>query len=126
MSAIDKVKTLIGGRFSDGRSKLSCYVNEKNVTEMNCIRLFYTNDNDWVSAIHKNAPYYKTGIQVSVRHNDYDKARSLAFSIVEYINSHRKTEKGYWWIPRSVPLYVGVDSIGGYVWAFNLETQGGA
>ena len=126
MSAIDKVKTLLTGKISDTVKKLPIYVNDHNVTEINCIRLFYTNTNSWVSVTQTKAPYYNTGIQVAVRHNDYSKARDCSFKALEYINANRKTEAGYYWIPQSVPLYNGVDNIGGYVWTFEITTKGGS
>jgi len=128
MSAIDKVKTLLSGKISDTKKKLSVYVNDQNVTELDCIRLFYNNENNRVSVTQSNAPYYSTGVQVAVRHSDYNLARECSFKALEYINGNRKTEAGYWWIPdaQSVPLYAGVDAIGGYVWTFNIKSKGGA
>lgn len=126
MSAITEIKTLLAGRFSDGTKKLSVYSDDKNVTEMNCIRLFYKNDNTWVSTTQTLAPYYRTGIQVTVRHNDYEKARTMCYTIMEYINDNRKTKASYYFIPEGVPSYLGLDSIGGFVWGFNLSVKGGA
>jgi hypothetical protein len=125
MTAIDYVKELMTGKFSDGTSKLSVYIDDTNVTEMNCIRLFYNGQGGLVSLTQSNAEYYKTGIQIAVRHNDNLKSRDLSFKIRQYINANRKTKAGYWWIPDSVPLFAGVDSIGGYVWTFDIFTKGG-
>jgi hypothetical protein len=126
MSAIAEIKSLFTGRFSDGQKKLSVYIDDKNVTELNCIRIFYTNINSWVSVTQTKSPYYRLGMQVVIRHNDYDKSRSVCHDVLEWLNANRKTKNGYYWIPEGVPSYLGVDNIGGYVWAFNLSTKGGA
>lgn len=126
MSAIDKLKTLFQSKFSDGKSKISIYVNEQNVTEMNCIRIFYTGNTDWVSKTQHNSPYYKIELQITSRHIDYNKSRDICFDVLEYINANRKTEAGYYWIPTNTPTYLGVDNNGGYVYGFNLEIKGGA
>lgn len=128
MSAIDKIKLLLNSRFSDGTKKLTCYVNETNVTELSCIRLFYNGDSSRVSETQSNAPYYANGVQVATRHSDYNKSREISFNVLEYINTNRKTEAGYWWIPKpqSVPLYAGIDSVGGHVWTFDITLKGGA
>ena len=125
MTAIDRVKTLLTGKISDGTSKMSVYVDDANVTEMNCIRIFYNGQGGLVSQTQSNAAYYKTGLQIAARHNDNVKARDMAFKILQYINANIKTEAGYWWIPDSVPLFSGVDSTGGYVWTFDIFTKGG-
>lgn len=126
MSAIDNLKTLLVGKISDNKSKLSVYVNDQNVTELNSIRLFYNGTSSWVSVTQTNAPYYSNGVQVAVRHENYDRARSCAYKTLEYINANRKTMSGYYWIPQNVPLYAGIDSIGGHVFTFDINTKGGA
>lgn len=128
MSAIDKLKTLLHSRFSDGQKKISCYVNDTNVTELNVIRLFYNGISGRVSQTQSNSAYYANGIQVATRHSDYNKSREISYQILEYINANRKTEASYWWIPdpQSVPLYAGIDSIGGHVWTFEITVKGGA
>ena len=127
MSAIDKIKTMLHSRFSDGTKKISCYVNDTNVTEMNAIRLFYNGQSGRVSQTQSNSPYYANGVQVATRHSDYDKARQISYNILEFINTNRKTEAGYYWIPdaQSVPLYAGVDKTGGHVWTFEIKSKGG-
>jgi hypothetical protein len=125
MSSIDNLKTLLEGRVSGlGNRKLQVFVNEENVRTANCVRLFYTNDNDRVE-INSRVPYYFTGVQVTVRHELYDTARNSCFSALEYINSNRKTRSGVYWIPDSPPTYLGVDSeTGGFVWGFDMSMKG--
>lgn len=127
MSGVDKLKTILHSRFSDGQKKISCYVNDTNVTESNVIRLFYNGTAGRVSQTQSNSAYYANGIQIATRHNDYNKAREISYQILEYINANRKTESGYWWIPdaQSVPLYAGIDSVGGHVWTFDITIKGG-
>ena len=125
MSSIDNLKTLLRGQVVAGDIKLPVIINEKNNSPKNCIRLFYTNENDYVSQSQKLAPYYSTGIQVTIRHTDYNTARNSTFTALEYINSNRKTLAGVYWIPDTTPVYLGQDSqTTGYVWGFTISMKG--
>jgi hypothetical protein len=124
--SIYKLRDLLTGQISGGTNrKLSVYVNESQPQEKDCICLFYNEDNDWVSAIHKKAPYYKNGVQVSIRHNDYDQSRTSAYTALEYINSNRKTLSGVYFIPDTTPIYIGEDvTTKGYWFGFNVNIKG--
>ena len=123
MGSIDNLKNLINHKISDGRKKMTVVVNDKNETSTNVIILFYNNEVDFVST--SKAPYYEIGIQVACRHNDYDKARLLAYNALEYINVRRKTLNGVYYIPETVPEYAGEDEqTGGYYWVFNVFMKG--
>lgn len=122
MAAIDTLKTLIGSKISDGKKKLSAYVNEKEIKESNCIAIYYTGQSDFVST--SKAKYYGNRVQVTVRYETYDKARSLAFDVMEYINSNRHNTAGVYFIPETVPVYLGVDQTAGYVWGFEVSMKG--
>ena len=123
MASIDNLKSRIHHKVLAGRYKLPCYINDKNITEQNAIILFYTNDNDFVST--SKAPYYRTGVQVCIRHNDYNTARNAAHSVLEYINADRKTIAGVYWIPETTPIYLGLDEqTGGYIFGFDVNMKG--
>lgn len=124
--SIYKLRDLIRGKISGGNNKkLSIYVNDKQPQEQNCICLFYNEDNEWVSDIHKKAPYYRNGCQVSIRHNDYDQARTSAYTALEYINANRKTLTGVYFIPDTTPIFAGDDvSNKGYWFTFNVNIKG--
>lgn len=125
--SIYKLRDLLQSKISGGNNrKLSVYVNEKQPQEQNCICLFYNEDNDWVSEIQRKAPYYRNGIQVSVRHNDYDQARTSAYATLEYINANRKTLPGVYFIPAGgTPTFLGDDvTTKGHWFAFNINSKG--
>jgi hypothetical protein len=123
--AIYKLRDLIHLKITDGSRKLPVYVNEGQPSGQNAIHLFYTEDNDWVSEITKKAPYYRHQIQVSIRHNDYNKARSTAFTALEYINANRKTLTGLYFMPDTTPIYAGQDAGNeGYWFTFNINSKG--
>jgi len=123
MASIDNLKTLIDYQVSDGKKKIPCYVNDDGKTPINCIRLFYMFGTSFVST--SKAPYYNDRIQVACRHNDYDRGRTLAYDILERINTNRKTYSGVYYIPDTVPDYAGIDKSGGYVWTFEILMKGG-
>ena len=123
MASIDNLKLMLNHRFSDGRSKITCYANEKNKSEMRGIILYYNGQGGFNT--QTRASYYTNGVQVAVRLNDYNSARTVAYSILEYINSNRKAYSTVYFDPDSVPEYLGESDKGGYVWAFNLMLRGG-
>ena len=124
MASIDNLKSILNNRFSDGRLKLRCSTNEDRPSEMKGIYLYYNGQNSFCT--QTRASYYNNGVQVCVRHNDYDKARTISYNILEYINMNRKTYSTVYFDPDSVPEYLGEsENHGGYVWAFNLMLRGG-
>ena len=124
MASIDDLKTLINHKISNtSKFKMSVYVNSKQPKETNCICLFYNTANQFVSLT--KAPYYQNGIQVSVRHNNCDKSRTIAYDTLEYINVRRKTLTGVYFIPENTPIYRGVDEqTGGYWFSFDVFIKG--
>lgn len=121
---IDDLKTLLNFKISDGRNKIPVYINESRKSPINIIVLFYNNDNDYVS--ETKAAYYSNGIQIVCRHNDYNKARSMSYDIVEYIRANRKTISGAYWMPELPPYFTGVDELtGGYTWSAEIKMKGG-
>jgi len=126
MASIDNLKSLInhniGERSGNAGTKMNVYINDKNVTQQNAIFLYYTNENDWVST--SKAPYYKTSLQVAVRHNNYDKSRQIAYNCLEYIRNNEKVIAGVYYVPDSVPVYSGIDETGGYLFTFNVNLKG--
>jgi hypothetical protein len=126
--SIYKLRDLLRGQIRGGTNKkLSVYVNDKQPSEQNCICLFYNNDDGFVSTIQYKAPYYRNGIQVSIRHNDYDQARTSAYETLEYINANRKTLTGVYFMPEpdTIPTFIGEDTITkGYWFAFNINSKG--
>jgi len=126
--SIDHLKDLINHVISDGKSKISAYINDGNSKgiskPINGTFLFYSNDNTFISS--PKAPYYVNGVTVACRHNDYNKARNIAFDTLEYINVNRKTMSGVYWIPDTTPIYQGKDErTAGYWWTFDVLIKGG-
>jgi hypothetical protein len=126
MASIDTLKTLInnniGERDGNTGTKYNVYVNETNKSPRNGIYLFYTNDNSYVST--SRASYYNNSVQVAVKHNDYDKARTSAYNCLEYIRSNEKNSTGVYFIPNTTPIFLGLDDNGSYIWAFDLMIKG--
>ena len=124
MASIDDLRTLLVGKFSDGRKKLSVYVNEIAPADNNCLRLFYIDPSEFTT--ETRAPYYNQRCQVTVRHKLYDKARTIAFSAVERINANRKNTSTVYFQPISAPIFLGEDEFtGGYVFGFDVNLRGG-
>jgi hypothetical protein len=123
-TSIEILKDLMDGKISDRTSKMSVYINENEPSESNCILLFYMPGSSFTS--QTKAPYYTLEIQIAVRHGDYDTARTMAFTALEYINSNRHKSSGVYFIPSaSVPRYLGEDkSVGGYIWGFEIMSKG--
>jgi hypothetical protein len=123
--SIYKLRDLLQGNISDGKRGLSVNVNERQPSGQNAIHLYYTEDNGWVSEIQSKAPYYRHEVQVSVRHDDYDKARTASFTALEYINVNRKTLAGVYFIPSTTPIFAGIDErTNGYWFTFNINIKG--
>jgi len=127
MSSIDKLKTLLNFKISDGSKKLRVFINENSKTKVNCIILFYDNDTDILAlAKHSEGGYFSNGIQIVCKHNDYEKARNIAYNVLKYISSNRKPYQGVYFIPDSPPKYSGIDeSTGGYTFSLNIKIKGG-
>ncbi len=126
MSSIDNLKTLLNFKINDGTKNIKVFVNETNKTKTNAIFLFYDNDNDILQiAKHTTGGYYTNGIQVTCRHNDYEKARVVAYNALEYISANRKTLQGVYYIPDTPPSYTGIDELSGsYTFSFNIKMKG--
>jgi hypothetical protein len=118
------LRDLLQNKISAGNNRtFSVYVNDKQPSGQNTIRLFYTGDTDWVS--ESKANYYRTNIQVAVRHNDYDSARTGAYTALEYINAHRKDSDANYFIPDTTPISAGQDDkTKGYWWVFTVNIKG--
>jgi hypothetical protein len=125
MPKIDNLKTLLNFNITDGTKKIRVYVNETNQTKINAIFLFYL-DNEIMALGQYGAKYYNQGIQIVCRHNDYDKARAMAFDTIEYISTHRKTFQGVYFMPELPPTYTGKDELtGGHTWSVEIRQKGG-
>ena len=124
---IDTLKTTLNYKISDGRRKLQVYLNDENSQAKNCIMLFYDNDNVVLARSRSEiGGYYSIGIQVVIRHNDYDTARATAFTALEYINANSKPSTGYLIPDELPPIYLGIDErTGGYTWGFLVKGKGG-
>jgi hypothetical protein len=126
MASIDTLKTLINHKIgytnNNGGTKYNVFVNENNKSPQNGIFLFYTNDNAFVST--SRASYYQNSIQVAVKNNDYDRARTSAYNCLEYIRAREKTTSGVYFIPSTTPTYLGIDDMGSYVWTFDVMIKG--
>lgn len=124
--AIYLLRNLLQSQISAGNNKkFSVFVNEKEPSGQNAIHLFYTGDTDWVSEITKKAPYYRTNVQVAIRHNDFDKARNGAFTALEFINANRKASNANYFIPDTTPISNGQDDrTQGYWFTFTVNIKG--
>ena len=120
---IDTLQALLNNRFEDSRTKIKCYVNAVQPREFKCIRLFYTANNNFIT--NKLAKYYNQGVQITMRHPDYDKCREIIFNILEYLQGSSKIGAIYFRLD-TMPEYLGEDEQqGGHVWAFSIILQGG-
>jgi hypothetical protein len=126
MASIDNLKTLLKFNISDGRYKMPVYINENNKSVKNAIFIFYTNENETLAlATTVDRGYFSNSIQVVCRHNDYNKARTVAYAALKYIGSRKKTFTGLFIRPESPPVYTGIDELtSGYTWSFELTLKG--
>lgn len=122
-TAIDTLQSILNFKVTDGSMKLPVYVNEWINSKNNGIYLFYNGDTTYTR--NTLAAYYNQAIQIAVKHSDYDKARSSAFTAIEYLNSRRKSGDNYY-RPETAPTYAGIDDNSGcHVWTFDIISQGG-
>jgi hypothetical protein len=119
------LRDILHQQVSDGKRNMSVFVNEKQPSGQNAIHLYYTGDTDYVSETQRKAPYYRINIQVAVRHNDYDSARTASFTALEYINANRKPNNANYFIPETTPIFNGQDErTKGYWFTFTVNTKG--
>lgn len=110
MSLIDTFKNALNNQFSDGRDKLKAYVNTDSYIPQKCIVLYYTEDNE-ILALGRftQIGLYNQGVQVAVYHTMHDKARMIAYSVMEYVNTLRIT--GLTLTVSTPPTYRGVNPV---------------
>lgn len=120
---IDKLKSILHTAISDGKTRLPCREGAKVNEAINSIFLYYTNDNAFTG--NTRAAYYSVGIQVAVRHNDYDKARAVALLANQKLKSNPDAKTGLYIFTVSPPEYKGVDAMGGYIFGFDTRCKGG-
>ena len=125
MASIDKLNALLTNRFSDKRSKIPSEVQPKENLQQNSFMLFYNNENTTLAAgIRTEDAFYSTGVQIAVKHTDFDKARDLCFKAHKFLHANKRTEAGVWWIPLDTPIFLGRDTKGSNVFAFNINMSG--
>ncbi len=123
MNLIDDIKTILHNAVSDGKYRLPCKANQTTIEPVNGIFLYYTNENTFTG--NTRAPYYSVGVQVAIRHNDYDKARSVALLANQKLKANPGQTTGTYISVVSPPEYKGVDNAGGYIFGFDTQCKGG-
>jgi hypothetical protein len=98
---------------------------------MNHIALYYVEDTEnetYHLGRYTKIGFYSTEIQVGVRHNDYDKARTACYSALEHLGVNRKNPDNSTGISldlhEATPEYKGIEDTGAELWAFNLFIKG--
>jgi hypothetical protein len=127
MAAIDKLKEILDFKVNSNGKLLPCKINPPQKANANLIALFYNNEN----VVYKvgrttRAGVYGTGVQVVVRNNNYDKARTAAFSTLEFLSVNRDSRTGVLMFPLEDigPIYQGIDESGMENWSFNIIMKG--
>lgn len=123
MALIDDIKTILHNAVSDGQYRLPCKRGNTNIEPINGIFLYYTNNNNFTGT--SRAGYYAVGVQVAVRHNDYDKARAVCLLANQKLKSNPDAIAGTYINVVSPPEYKGVDAMGGYIFGFDTQAKGG-
>ena len=128
MSSLNTIKDLINNRFSDGRNKMPASINP-NMDEfpVNGITLYYQDDplDNSIIALGSKTQIglYSQGVQIAVWHDQYDKARDVAFQVLEYINANLPT--GIVMIPLGSPTYAGINQARGqHVYTIIYDMKG--
>ena len=107
---IDTFKNMLNNRFSDGRDKLRAYVNTDSFIPQKCIVLFYMDEVDIIALGRKTQiGLYNQRVQVAVYHTLHDKAREIAYSVLEYVSTQRVT--GLTLSVSTPPTYRGINPV---------------
>ncbi len=128
MSSIDRVLGFVDNRFSDGRYKLQAYLDYNKVQKtQRCIGVFYRDQNIPSETIalgrFTQIGLYSQPIQIAILHIKKDSARTIAYNVLEYVNTIRPI--GLRLIPASAPIYAGInDQQGQHVYTIDYTMQG--
>jgi len=129
MGKIDDLKNILNQKVSDGKYRMSCYIEDINMQANDGLMLFYNDENTTLAlGRFTQDGYFSLGVQVVSRHTDYDKARKVALAAYKYINVHSKDtgQAGYFIPERIPPNYLGRDERNqAYMWGFNVNIKGG-
>lgn len=131
MSSLEKIKDLIHNKFSDGRDRMSAIINNNSETwPSKGILLFYVNDDvenlESIIALGQftRIGLYNQEIQIAIIHDDYNRARDIAFQTLKYISTNKIT--GIRMIPQGIPSYAGINGQrGAHVFTINYLMKGG-
>jgi hypothetical protein len=123
--AIQTVKNILSSQIGDGKKRLSCIVNSNNAKSKNVMMLFYQADSAPPMALgtFTKVGYYNQPVQFAVRHSSYDKAREIAFQALKLLGINRRNLAVSLFFDET-PIYQGIDSTGGHVWAFTFKMRG--
>ncbi len=126
MSSIDNLKGLLNQAVNVGGTKLRAVTEPNQQAGNNLIMLFYNGVNSNLK-LGKTTQIgaYVQGVQIAVKHTDYNKARTGSFSVLEFLSTRRDTIAGVYFDTRfSSPQSSGMDESGGHIWSFEIDMKG--
>ncbi len=126
MSSIDNLKSLLNQTINVGGKKLRAVIEPSQDDNSNQIMLFNTGINSNLKiGKHSQIGAYVQGVQIALRHTDYNKARDGAFSALQFLNTVRDSIAGVFYDTRNAsPAYKGIDESGGHIWAYEIDMKG--
>jgi hypothetical protein len=126
--SIDTLRNLLAYKVTINGTKMNAIVNPAtNQKTGNMFMLFYNGDNE---SLHMGnvtqVGYYRTGIQIAARHDNYALARKMAYSAMSYLSTNKTAMDGVFIsIVNQSPVYSGIDETGNHIWVadINLMSQ---
>jgi hypothetical protein len=122
--SIDKLQTLLKYQVTINKKKLNVLVDPaSNDMTGDVIMLFYNQDNESLQmGSTTQVGYYKTGVQVAVRHTDRRLARKAAYLAMSFLKTQKNAMDGVFiGIVNESPVFQGTDETGNSVWIFNIN-----
>ena len=125
-SPIQKLQSLLDNVINVDGKKVRAKAEPEQMAESNMFQLFYDGEDENIKVgKHTDAGFYSIGIQVTARHNNYEKSRRMAYSALQYIKRNRLTQSDISFrIGESAPSFLGKDDTGANVWGFNIKALG--
>lgn len=123
---INKLQTLLKNTITAGKFRLNCVINPEQDTQLNGIMLFYNSDSDTNIMIgkHTATAFLSIGVQVAVRHSQYDTARASCIAALTHLGVSREQTNMSISLINSTPTYKGIDSTGGHIFSFDVNLRG--